>query len=79
LASGLSKSFGLSLGLLFLFMNYALMSVGKIFGETGAYPPIIGMWVPNGVTLLIAAYFFYRSADNRTFRFNCFRRRGSQC
>jgi len=76
LASGLRKSFGLGLGLLFLFINYALMSVGKVFGETGIYPPIIGMWVPNAVTLLIATYFFYRSADNKTFHFKYFRRSG---
>ncbi len=69
LASGLRKSFGLGLGMLFLFVNYALMSAGKVFGEAGLYPPAIGMWVPNIVTLLIAAYFFYRSADNRTLYF----------
>jgi len=67
LSSGLKKSFGLGLGLLFLFVYYALMSAGKVFGETGRYPPVIGMWVPNMVILIITGYFFYRSADNRIF------------
>ncbi|RUA03126.1 MAG: LPS export ABC transporter permease LptF [Deltaproteobacteria bacterium] len=78
LASGLRKSFGLGLGMFFLFINYALMSAGKVFGEAGIYPPIIGTWMPNLVTLLVAGYFFYRSADNRTFRFNWRRRRGQK-
>jgi len=69
LSSGLAKSFGLGLGLLFLFVYYIFMSVGKVFGETGLYPPVIGVWVPNLVILIITAYFFYRSADNRMFLF----------
>lgn len=74
LSSGLRKTFGLGLGLLFLFIYYALMSAGKVFGETGLYPPIIGMWMPNLVILMITVYFFYRSADNRTFQFIRFSR-----
>ena len=69
LSSGLKKSFGLGLGMLFLFVYYIVMSAGKVFGETGLYPPVIGMWAPNLVILIITAYFFYRSADNRTFKF----------
>jgi lipopolysaccharide export system permease protein len=52
------KSFGVGLGMAFFLMYYILLSVGWVFGETGAYPPLIGMWVPNlvmggiGVALL---------------------------
>ncbi len=78
LSSGLRKTYGLGLGLGFLFIYYALMSAGKVFGETGLYPPIIGMWTPNFAILMIALYFFYRSAHNRTFQFIHFFRPGRE-
>jgi len=74
LSSGLKGSFGLVLGVLFLILYNSIMSVGKMFCETGDYPPSIVMWVPNAVILLITGYFFYRSADNRTFDLSWFHR-----
>ncbi len=68
LSSGLRRSFGLGLGIVFLFVYYAFMSAGKVFGETGIYPPIIGMWMPNGVILMIALYFYRKTVTNSTFQ-----------
>jgi lipopolysaccharide export system permease protein len=41
------QSFGLGLGLAFFLLFYLLLSLGWVFGETGKYPPEIGIWVPN--------------------------------
>lgn len=55
------KSFALGAGLIALLAYYILLSAGFVFGKTGFYPPIIGMWIPNiaigctGVFLLIKA------------------------
>lgn len=44
------KSFGLALGFFLFLFYYLLLSAGMVWGETGAYPPAIGMWLPNIVT-----------------------------
>jgi lipopolysaccharide export system permease protein len=62
------RSFGLFLGLLFYLFYYLLMSVGKIYGETGAYPPAIGMWLPNFVMGGVGLYFLMRTANERTLK-----------
>jgi lipopolysaccharide export system permease protein len=60
------RSFGIFLGLLFYLFYYLLMSVGKVYGETGAYPPAIGMWLPNFVIGGLGLYFLIRTANERT-------------
>jgi lipopolysaccharide export system permease protein len=62
------RSFGIFLGLLFYLFYYLLMSVGKIYGETGAYPPDIGMWLPNFVIGGLGFYFLVRTANERTLK-----------
>jgi lipopolysaccharide export system permease protein len=62
------RSFGLFLGLLFYLFYYLLMSVGKIYGETGVYPPAIGMWLPNFVMGGVGLYFLMRTANERTLK-----------
>jgi lipopolysaccharide export system permease protein len=51
------RAFGLVLGLLFFTLYYLMLIVGWSFGETGVYPPSVGMWMPNlvlgGVGLLL--------------------------
>jgi lipopolysaccharide export system permease protein len=59
------KAFGLGLGLFSFFFYYLLLSLGKVFGETGAYPPAIGMWMPNIVTAALGIYLFVRVANER--------------
>ncbi len=56
------RSFGLGLGLAFFLFYYLLLSVGLVFGETGVYPPVIGMWVPNIVVGGIGLYLLARTA-----------------
>jgi lipopolysaccharide export system permease protein len=62
------RSFGIFLGLVFYLFYYLLMSVGKIYGETGAYPPAIGMWLPNFVIGGLGLYFLNRTANERTLK-----------
>jgi lipopolysaccharide export system permease protein len=64
------RSFGLFLGLFFYLLYYLLMSVGKIYGETGAYPPVIGMWLPNFVMGGLGLYFLIRTANERSLKFD---------
>jgi len=58
----------LFLGLVFYLFYYLLMSIGKIYGETGAYPPAIGMWLPNFVMGGVGFYFLIRTANERTLK-----------
>ena len=62
------KSFGLVLGLVFFLIYYLLLSIGLVFGETGAYPPVIGMWVPNYVMGGLGLYLLARTANERPVR-----------
>ena len=59
------RSFGTVLGLVFFLIYYVLMSVGLVLGETGACPPIIGMWVPNLMIGTIGFYLLISSAKER--------------
>lgn len=61
-------SYGLVLGLAFFLIYYLLLSFGLVFGETGAYPPVIGMWVPNYVIGGLGLYFLTRTAVERPVR-----------
>ena len=62
------RSFGLFLGLVFFLFYYLLMSIGKIYGETGDYPAEIGMWLPNFVMGGLGLYFLIRTANERSLK-----------
>ena len=62
------KSFGLVLGLIFFLIYYLLLSAGLVFGETGAYPPAIGMWVPNIVMGSLGLYLLVKTANDQQLR-----------
>lgn len=62
------RSFGIFLGLVFYLSYYLLMSAGKIYGETGTYPPAIGMWLPNFAMGGLGLYFLVRTANERTLK-----------
>ena len=50
------RNMGVSMGLAVFLVYYVLMTAGWSFGETGLYPPIVGMWMPNIVIGLGALY-----------------------
>ncbi len=68
------KSFGLGLGLIFFLLYYLLLSAGSVFGETGAYPPVIGMWVPNIVMSGTGIFLLIRTANERPVKINFFKK-----
>ena len=62
------RSFGIFLGLVFYLFYYLLMSMGKIYGERGVYPPAVGMWLPNFIIGGLGLYFLIRTANERTLK-----------
>ena len=62
------RSFGIGLGLVCFLMYYILLSAGWVFGEAGAYPPLVGMWVPNIVMGLLGMFLLVRTANEKTIR-----------
>ncbi len=54
-----SKAFGLGLSIVFIFVYYALMSIGMALGQNGKIDPFWAAWVPNivfavaGILLLL--------------------------
>ncbi|NJB66832.1 lipopolysaccharide export system permease protein [Desulfobaculum xiamenense] len=65
--SGLHRHWGLLLALGFFLFYYTLLSLGLSLGETGAMPPALGLWLPNGVFLLTGLYGLRQAARERSF------------
>jgi len=59
------RSFGLVIGLGCFVLYYLLITAGWSFGESGVYPPLLAMWMPNIVLGIIAVYLFYRLVQER--------------
>ncbi len=61
-SASLRKSSGFSLGISFFLLYYFLLAAGWSAGETGDYPPILGMWLPNVIMGGIGVYFLIKNA-----------------
>jgi lipopolysaccharide export system permease protein len=59
------RSFGIGLGFFFLLGYYLVMSAGEVYGRTGYYPPVVGMWAPNIVMGGIGCFLLVRCAQER--------------
>ena len=59
------RSTGLGLGMVFFLIYYIMLSAGSVFGETGVYPPMVGIWVPNIVLGGLGLFLLIRSANDR--------------
>lgn len=64
-ARSAKRSFGLGLGLVFFLLYYLIHSAGWVFGEMGAYPPVLGMWMPNIVMGGIGIFLLVRTANEK--------------
>ncbi len=64
------RSLGIMLGLVLFLLYYLILTIGWSFGQTGIYPPIIGMWVPNVVMGGFGLFLLIRSAKDRPGMFN---------
>jgi lipopolysaccharide export system permease protein len=59
------RSYGLILCLFFFLLYYLMLTAGYAFGENGAYPPVIGMWLPNFVMAVLGLFFLFQTARER--------------
>lgn len=64
-AASLRRSSGFGFGLFFFFLYYFLLAAGWSVGETGNYPPIICMWLPNVIIGGVGVYFLVRNAKEK--------------
>jgi lipopolysaccharide export system permease protein len=62
------RSLGLVMGLISFLFYYVLLSIGLVFGETGAYPPAFGMWFPNIAMGGLGGYLLIKTANERQLR-----------
>ncbi|MCK5311328.1 MAG: LPS export ABC transporter permease LptF, partial [Desulfobacteraceae bacterium] len=61
----LKRSSGFGLGLFFFIIYYILLAIGWSAGESGVYPPVIGMWMPDIIMGGAGIYLLYRNAKER--------------
>ncbi len=61
-SASLRRSSGFSLGIGFFLLYYVMLAIGWSAGETGNYPPVLGMWLPNVIMGGIAIYFLVKNA-----------------
>jgi lipopolysaccharide export system permease protein len=59
------RAYGIGLGLGFFLLYYILLSVGWMLAESGIYPPIVGMWAPNGVCAAIGVILLARAVHEK--------------
>jgi lipopolysaccharide export system permease protein len=59
------RSFGMVLGLFCFLIYYILISAGWICGESGIFPPAVGMWGPNVLLGLLGIYLLIGTARER--------------
>ena len=69
------RSSGVILCLFFFLLYYLMLTAGYAFGETGIYPPVIGMWLPNLVMGSLGLYFLIQTARERTLKIELLSRR----
>lgn len=63
---GLNRHWGLILALGFFLFYYTLLSLGLSLGEAGSVPPAFGLWLPNGLFLIIGVVGIRLSALERS-------------
>lgn len=61
----LRRSSGFGMGIFFFLLYYILLATGWSMGETGHYPPFIGMWLPNGIMGAAGIFLLVRNAKEK--------------
>lgn len=64
------RASGFMLSLIIVVLYFLLMSLAEKICKGGSVPPVIGMWMPNGVMLALAVYLFYKSIKEKPFPFS---------
>jgi lipopolysaccharide export system permease protein len=74
-AASLRQSSGFGLGVSFFLLYYFLLAFGWSAGETGAFPPVLGMWLPNFIMGAIGIFFLVRNAKEKPVQLPAFIRK----
>jgi lipopolysaccharide export system permease protein len=64
-----NRSMGTVMGIFLFLTYYILLSIGWSLGDSGAVPPVIGMWAPNVVLGGIGIYLYVRMLEEQPIRF----------
>jgi lipopolysaccharide export system permease protein len=64
-SSSLKRSSGFGLGIFFFLLYYFLLAAGWAAGESGTYPPFIGMWLPNLILGGAGIHLLIRTAEEK--------------
>ena len=62
------RNWGVIMGLIIFLVYYLILTAGRSFGGTGAYPPALGMWMPNIVIGALAVSMIRRANSERPIR-----------
>ncbi|MBT3386634.1 MAG: LPS export ABC transporter permease LptF [Desulfobacula sp.] len=71
-SASLRRSSGFGLGISFFLLYYFLLAIGWSAGETGDYPPVLGMWLPDVIMGGIGIFFLVRNAREEPVTFPAF-------
>lgn len=63
---GLKQQYGLVLSMGLFIVYYSMFSMGVSMGESGAIPPIYGMWAPNVLYVFVAFFGIKYANEERT-------------
>jgi lipopolysaccharide export system permease protein len=69
------RSFGLIVCLFFFFVYYLLLTAGYSLGKSGAYPPAVGMWLPNFVMTVVGLFFLFQTGRERSLKIDILAKR----
>lgn len=59
------RNWGVTMGMAIFLFYYIILSAGWSFGESGRYPPALGMWMPNLVVGAAALYMMRQANRER--------------
>jgi lipopolysaccharide export system permease protein len=59
------KSSGFSLCLAVLLLYYITLSIGKTLGQKAIVPPVLAMWLPNILFIILGIYLFKKTASEQ--------------
>ncbi|MEE4363706.1 MAG: LPS export ABC transporter permease LptF [Desulfotignum sp.] len=61
----LRRSSGFGMGVFYLLVYYFFLAAGWSAGETGYFPPVLGMWLPNLIMGAAGIYLLWRNAREK--------------